>query len=80
MKASNRLAKGVKAELDCERTMFQGEKDSLLLELQQALASKVEAEKQANEDVARLQKEVKVFKLMKSRDGYNDAQTTEKPS
>ena len=41
-------------------------------ELKQGLADKAEAEKQANEDVARLQKEVKIFKLMKYRDKYNN--------
>jgi len=40
--------------------------------LQQALADKEKTKKQADEDVARLQKEVKIFKLMKYRDGYND--------
>jgi len=40
--------------------------------LELALAEKEEIEKQAGEDVARLQKEVKVFKLMRYRDEYND--------
>ena len=41
-------------------------------ELKQALADKAEAEKQVDEDMARLQKEIKVFKFMKYRDGYSD--------
>jgi len=72
LEAANRAAEGAQAELDHESVIFQGEKDSLLLELEQALADKAEAEKQANEDVVRLQTEVKAFKLMKYRDGYTD--------
>jgi len=40
-----------KTELDFERIAFQSEKDDLLHELEQALADKAEAEKQADEDV-----------------------------
>ena len=40
-----------KAKLDHERIAFQSEKDDLLHELEQALADKAEAEKQADEDV-----------------------------
>ena len=69
LEAANRAVEGAQAELDHESVIFQGEKDSLLLELEQALADKAEAEKQANEDVVRLQTEVKAFKLMKYRDG-----------
>ena len=51
------------------RSVFQSEKDDLLHELEQALTEKEETEKQADEDGARLQKEVIVFKVMKYRDG-----------
>ena len=64
-KAANWPAECVKAELDRERSVFQSEKDGLLRELEQALAVKAEPEKQADEDVARLEREVKVFKLIK---------------
>ena len=50
LKAANRLAEGVKAELDRDRIVFQGEKDRVLCELEQALVSKVEAEKKEDED------------------------------
>ena len=43
-----------------------------MCEQEQALADKMEVKKQADEDVERLWKEVKVFKIMKYRDGYND--------
>ena len=64
LEATNRLAEGGKAELDRERIVFQG-KDGLLCELEQALVHKAKAEKQADKDMARLQKEVKVFKFIK---------------
>ena len=54
LEAANRLVEGVKAELDRKRIAFQGEKDGLLCELKQAFTDKVEAEKQADEDVVRL--------------------------
>ena len=72
LEAANRLAEGVKTELDRKRIAFQSKKDDLMRELKQVLADKAEAEKQVDEDVARLQKEIKVFKFMKYRDGYND--------
>ena len=43
LKAANQLAEDVKAKLDHERIAFQGEKDNLLHELEQALGNKVEA-------------------------------------
>ena len=69
---ANRQAEDAKAEFDCVKNVFQSEKDGLWRELEQTLAEKEETEKQADEDVARLQKEVKVFKLMKYWDRYND--------
>ena len=66
------LNKGAMAELDCERIVFRSKKNGLLRELKQALTDKAETKKQADEDVARLQKEVKVFKLKKYRGGYNN--------
>jgi len=66
------LAEGIKTELNRERSIFESERDDLRCELEHALADKAEAEKQADEDIARLQKEVKVFKLMKYRDRYNN--------
>ena len=51
LRATNRLAKGDKTELDFERIALQSENDDLLRELEQALADKAEAEKQSVEDV-----------------------------
>ena len=79
LEAANRLAKGIKTELDYERSVFQSEKDGLLCELEQALADKAEVEKQVDEDVVRLQKEVNVFKFIKYRDGYNDGAQDKPP-
>ena len=72
MKAANRPVEDVKAELNCARSVIQSEKDGLQRELQQALVDKEETKKQVNKDVMRLQKKVKIFKLMKYRDGYNE--------
>ena len=43
LEAANQLVEGIKAELECERIVFQREKDSLLRELEQALTDKAEA-------------------------------------
>ena len=72
LEAANRQAEDAKVELDCARSVFQSKMDGLWRELDQALAEKEETEKQTDKNVARLQKEVKVFKLIKYRDEYND--------
>ena len=65
MKVASRWAKDAKVELGHMRSVFYSEKDGLWHVLEQVLAEKEEVEKQADKDVARLQKKVKVFKLIK---------------
>jgi len=78
LEVANWQTEGVKAELDRERNVFQSENDDLLRKLEQVLADKAEAEKQADE-IARLEKEVKVFKLMKYQHIYNDVVQGKQP-
>ena len=65
LEAVNWLTEDINVELDRERIVFQGKQNSLLHELERALADKTEVEKPTDEDVERLQREIKVFKLIK---------------
>ena len=51
---------------------FQEEKVGFQLDLQQRISEREEAERQVDEDVKMLQKQVKAFKLLKYLDRYND--------
>ena len=71
LSAVRQLIEDAKAEHDCERIAFQDEKEDWFHQLEQALAGKAEAE-EAGDVVARVQKEVWIFKLMKYKEGYKD--------
>jgi len=65
--------------LEHVESTFQEEMAKLELNLQQAISERDKAQRKADEDaereaedVERLQKQVKAFKLMKFQEGYND--------
>ena len=65
------LTKDAKTECDRERATFQAEQESLLCDLKQAQVDKVETEK-AGYFMAKVQKEVQVYKRLKYEQGYKD--------
>ena len=66
------LAEDAKAECDREKAALQAEKKNLLHDLRQAHVYKVEAEKKAGDFLAKVQKEVQVYKHLKYEQEYKD--------
>ena len=59
-----------KVELEPERVTSQKEMDELRRDLEQALAERDEVEKQADDDMEKLQNDLQLFKVMKYKEGY----------
>jgi len=62
-----------KVELEPERVTSQKEMDEFRRDLEQALAERDEAEKQADDDMEKLQNDLQLFKVMKYKEGYRDS-------
>jgi len=67
---ARQLAEDAKAERNRERAAFQAKNEGMLRDLKQAQVDKVEAEKKAGDFIAKVQKEVQVYKRLKYEQGY----------
>lgn len=79
LKATRQLAEERKADLEKAKSAFQEEKAGLELELHQVIPERDKAERQADEDAERLQRQVKAFKPLKYQAGYNDGRQGKEP-